>query len=166
MPLQVDAADEPALNLTPLVDVLFLLLIFFLVGTKFTENENGFEVDLPTASAAPEPLTGRPDELVVNVGPDGQLTLLDEPLGVERLRERLSEVAAVYPDQVVVIRGDAAGAYQHIVTVMDAVNRAGLSNLSLAVDPAPAAAAGPAGGPTPVTVEPDLRPEAGPGPAS
>ena len=136
MPLQVDADDEPALNLTPLVDVLFLLLIFFLVGTRFTENENSFEVELPRAAAAPQPLTGRPDELVVNVGPEGQLTLLGEPLGADRLRERLAEAAAIYPDQVVVIRGDGAGAYQHVVTVMDAVNRAGLSNLSLAVTPA------------------------------
>ena len=150
MPLQVDAADEPALNLTPLVDVLFLLLIFFLVGTRFTENENSFEVDLPTAAAAPQTITGTPDELVVNVGPDGQLTLLDEPLSVERLRERLAEVAAIYPDQVVVIRGDGAGAYQHIVTVMDAVNQAGLSNLSLAVDPVAGLTTGAL---TPVAVE-------------
>ncbi|NNJ27266.1 ExbD/TolR family protein [Alienimonas chondri] len=157
MPLQVDAADEPALNLTPLVDVLFLLLIFFLVGTRFTQNENSFEVDLPTAAAAPEPLTGQPDELVVNVGPEGQLTLLGEPLGIERLRERLAEVAAVYPDQVVVIRGDAAGAYQHVVSVMDAVNQAGLSKLSMAVAPGarepmpPVGVAGPSTeeGPTP-----------------
>ncbi|MFH5806767.1 ExbD/TolR family protein [Alienimonas sp. DA493] len=154
MPLQVDAADEPALNLTPLVDVLFLLLIFFLVGTRFTQNENSFEIDLPTAAAAPEPMTGQPDELVVNVGPEGQLTLLGEPLSIERLRERLAEFAEVYPDQVVVVRGDASGAYQHVVTVMDAVNQAGLTNLSLAVDPVrgDAAAAVPVqteAGPTP-----------------
>ena len=141
MPLQVDAADEPALNLTPLVDVLFLLLIFFLVGTRFTENENSFEVELPKASAAPEPITGTPDELVVNVGPEGELTLQNEPLGLDRLRERLTEIAADYPDQIVVIRGDATGDYQHVVTVMDAVNRAGLTNLSLAVTPGSAAGA-------------------------
>ncbi len=151
MPLQVDAADEPAVNLTPLVDVLFLLLIFFLVGTRFTQNENSFEVELPKASAAPEPLTGQPDELVVNVGPEGQLTLFGEPLGVERLRERLAEAAEIFPDQVVVIRGDAVGAYQNVVSVMDAVNQAGLSNLSLAVDPAPASPATPTAA-APVTV--------------
>ncbi|QDT15873.1 ExbD/TolR family protein [Alienimonas californiensis] len=154
MPLQVDAADEPALNLTPLVDVLFLLLIFFLVGTRFTQNENSFEIELPTASAAPEPMTGRPDELVVNVGPEGQLTLLGQPLSIERLRERLAEFAEIYPDQVVVVRGDASGAYQHVVSVMDAVNQAGLTNLSLAVEPV----RGDAAAPIPV------QPEAGPTP--
>ncbi|MEM9703459.1 MAG: biopolymer transporter ExbD [Planctomycetota bacterium] len=131
MPLQVDAAEEPALNLTPLVDVLFLLLIFFLVGTRFTRNESSFEIELPVASAAPNPLRDRPDDLIVNVGPQGQLSLMDEPLSIERLRERLVEVAAVYPDQVVAIRGDGSAAYQQITTVMDAVEQAGLTNLSL-----------------------------------
>ena len=135
MPLKVDEKDDPQLNLTPLVDVLFLLLIFFLVGTQFTEAEDAFEVDLPRAAAAAEPLGGRPDELVVNVGAEGQLTLLDEPIGPDRLRERLAEVAAVYPDQTVVIRGDGAGAYRFVVGVMDAVKVSGLTNLSLAVRP-------------------------------
>ena len=153
MPLKVDDREEPQLNLTPLVDVLFLLLIFFLVGTQFTEAEDAFEVDLPRAAAAAEPLGGRPDELVVNVGPEGQLTLADEPVGADRLRERLGEVAAVYPDQVVVIRGDGAGAYRHVIGVMDAVKAAGLTNLSLAVrpmdsvEPRGTAAGGPERGP-------------------
>ena len=145
MPLKVDDREEPQLNLTPLVDVLFLLLIFFLVGTQFTDAEDAFEVDLPEAAAAAEPLGGRPDELVVNVGPEGQLTLLGEPLGPDRLRERLAEVAAVYPDQTVVIRGDGASAYQYVVGVMDAVKSAGLTNLSLAVQSVPAEAVGAAG---------------------
>ena len=147
MPLKVDESEEPQLNLTPLVDVLFLLLIFFLVGTQFTEAEEAFEVDLPTAAAAVEPLGGRPDELVVNVGPGGQLTLMDEPIGPDRLRARLAEIAAVYPDQTVVIRGDAGGEYRHVIDVMDAVKAGGLTNLSLAVRPA---------------AEGDETPEAGP----
>ena len=145
MPLKVDDREEPQLNLTPLVDVLFLLLIFFLVGTQFTEAEDAFEVDLPRAAAAAEPLGGRPDELVVNVGPEGQLTLLGEPIGGDRLRGRLTEVAAVYPDQTVVIRGDGAGAYRHVVGVMDAVKASGLTNSFLAVRPVDAANAGGAG---------------------
>ena len=139
MPLKVDDREEPQLNLTPLVDVLFLLLIFFLVGTQFTEAEDAFEVDLPRAAAAAEPLGGRPDELVVNVGPEGQLTLLGEPTGLDRLREQFAQVAAVYPDQTVVIRGDGAGQYRHVIGVMDAVKAGGLTNLSLAVRPADAA---------------------------
>ena len=142
MPLKVDDREEPQLNLTPLVDVLFLLLIFFLVGTQFTEAEDAFEVDLPEAAAAGEPLGGRPEELVVNVGAEGQLTLLNEPIGPDRLRERLAEVHAAYPDQTVVIRGDGAGAYRHVVGVMDAVKASGLTNLALAVRPVAGPAAG------------------------
>ncbi|MCA9079282.1 MAG: biopolymer transporter ExbD, partial [Planctomycetaceae bacterium] len=70
MPLKTQAMEEPALNLTPMIDIVLLLVIFFLVGTQFTQAERQYEIDLPTVSDA-QPLTALPDEIVVNVGRDG-----------------------------------------------------------------------------------------------
>ena len=66
MPLRTDSLEEPQLNLTPMIDIVFLLIIFFMVGTRFSENEQQYEIELPKASAV-EPMTSRPDAIVINV---------------------------------------------------------------------------------------------------
>ena len=62
MPLKTDTIEEPNLNLTPMIDIVFLLIIFFMVGTRFTEMERQYDIRLPTVSEA-LPLTNLPDEI-------------------------------------------------------------------------------------------------------
>ena len=135
MPLKTDQTEEPALNLTPMVDVLFLLLVFFLVGTRFTEAEREFEVDLPTAAVDAAPLTGEPDELVINVSADGAFFLGEEAVTPEELAAKLAEAKAGYAGQGVVIRGDGQGAYQYVVDALAAAKGAGITEISLANRP-------------------------------
>lgn len=131
MPLRTETIEEPSLNLTPMLDVVLLLIIFFMVGTKFAEIERQYDIQLPTVSEA-APLSGVPDELVVNVEADGTISVHDEPRTLAALEELLQQAKANYANQVVLIRGAGTGPYQHVMDVMSICHRVGINNISLA----------------------------------
>jgi len=132
MPLKVsDPSAEPTLNLTPMIDIVFLLIIFFMVGTQFSERERQFDVQLPTVAEA-QPLTGRPDEIVVNVVGPGQVLIRDEALNLVQLEERLRAAQQNYADQAVLVRGSGPDPYQQVVDVLAVCHRASIRNFSLA----------------------------------
>ena len=131
MKIAVDeAADEMTLNLTSLIDVVFLLLIFFMVATTFLDPEREIAIELPRASSA-EPRAELPDELVINVGREGELTLGGRSLDRAGLDAELLRVARRAPQTPVTIRGDRLVHHEDIVGVMDACGAAGLSNLAV-----------------------------------
>lgn len=131
MPLKLEQIEEPSLNLTPMIDIVLLLVIFFMVGTEFTRAERQYDIDLPRVSEA-QPLTALPDELVINITREGEFFLGSEPRSVQQLEEDLREAAGRYRDQVVVIRGDGAGPYQHVMTALSICRAAGVTNVQLA----------------------------------
>jgi biopolymer transport protein ExbD len=131
MPLKVEAHEEPTMNMTPMIDVVLLLVIFFMVGTQFSEEEHQFDVQLPTVAQA-EPLTGAPDALTVNVQRDGQLLLGSRTLAPEELERELRAAQARYARQAVIVRGDGPGPYQHVMTALDICRRAQIVNIQLA----------------------------------
>ena len=134
MPLKTDTIDEPNLNLTPMIDVVFLLIIFFMVGSHFTEMEQQFDVQVPTVSdAPPPPLTGAPDPLTLNITREGTIRLGDEPRTLAELEADLRAATENYADQAVVIRGDGATDYQNVMDVMAVCQRAGVNTVSQAV---------------------------------
>ena len=122
--------DELSLNLTSLIDVVFLLLIFFMVATTFLDPERALELDLPQAESG-EQVHERPDELVLNVFRDGRVALGGRELELPALRASLERAAGRDPSTPVTIRGDAQVEHARIVAVMDACALAGLSNLSV-----------------------------------
>ena len=108
-----------SLNLTPLIDVVFLLLIFFLVATRFAQDDRELPVQLPSAASA-LPMTVEPTELVVNVDSSGQYMILGERMALEKVESTLQRAVADNPvNQMVIIRGDRKVAFQAIVSVMD-----------------------------------------------
>jgi biopolymer transport protein ExbD len=132
MPLKIERLDEPGLNLTSMMDVVFLLLIFFMVGSRFNEDkERQLDVQLPTVSAA-QPLTDPPDELIVNVYQNGKILLGNSPKTLEELIKELEVARRKFPDQAVVIRGEGAGKYQAVVDVLVACHKAKIKHFSLA----------------------------------
>lgn len=133
MPLKLDPMEDPALNLTPMVDVVLNLVMFFLVTTHFSkaEEQQQFPVELPRVTSA-QPLTGLPDELVINIARDGSMYLGQQPRTEEELTVELRAAAARYSEQSVLIRGDADGLYQPVMTVLNICHEAGLKNLRLA----------------------------------
>jgi biopolymer transport protein ExbD len=134
MPLRSEPMEETTLNLTPMIDVVMLLIIFFLIGTKFSESEQEFDINLPTASSA-QPLTSLPDELVVNITQEGEIFMNNELLSPEQLTENLLEARKNYDDQAVLIRGDSLGLYQPVMTAMSACHAAQIKHMKLASKP-------------------------------
>lgn len=115
-----------ALNLTPIIDVVFNLLIFFLVATKFEEEDRALPVVLPQASEA-MPLTVKPKELFVNVDAEGRYFVSGQYIDEAQLEEALRVASVSNPGrQGVIIRADKRCAWQYIVTVMDLCNKANI----------------------------------------
>lgn len=131
MPLKTQEMEEPALNLTPMIDIVMLLVIFFMVGAQFTEDESQYELELPTVSQA-QPLTVLPDEIVVNVARDGGIFVGGVEKTLAELEDLLKSAQERYADQTVVIRGDADGRYQNVMSVLNLCKRIKITNLQLA----------------------------------
>lgn len=125
-----DHGEDLVLNLTPLIDVVFLLLIFFMVTTTFLDPEREIDVDLPTAQSAGEPQP-TPDEIVVNVLEDGRTFVEGGELDEGSLLALLKRTAQHDPKTPVTIRGHRRAQHQKIVSVMDACGIAGLTNLAV-----------------------------------
>ncbi len=121
--------ESPQINLTPLIDVVFLLLIFFMVSTTFT-RESQLRIQLPEAVASPAEMAD--DELVVLIESDGSYAINGERLArtdVQTLMEGLRLRRSGDPGQAVIITADAQASHESVVRAMDALGRLGLSNL-------------------------------------
>jgi biopolymer transport protein ExbD len=134
MPLKTDTVEEPAINLTPMIDVVFLLIIFFMVGAQFTEMERQLDVQLPTATGV-EPLTSRPDPITVNVTETGEISIKDQAYQLVELEEFLRRAKENYPDQAVLVRGAADGRYQNVIDVLAVCRRVDIGTVNLAYRP-------------------------------
>jgi biopolymer transport protein ExbD len=132
MPLKTHIDEQPSLNLTPMIDVVFLLIIFFMVGTQYSELERslGLEVPQVTESGA---LTAAPEHRIVNVYKDGHVTLDREAVSLSQLTSRLASARSQYPELGVVVRGDGAGLFQRVAEVLNACKQAGISELAISV---------------------------------
>src|ERR1700676_776980 len=115
--------QHPGIQLAPLVDVLLLLLIFFLMTWNAARNENELDVKVPKASAAEEKNAPIGD-VVVNVKADGNVVVNRRTLTGPELSELLKNLVQLNTEQAVVIRGDEAGAYKNIVGVLNVCSQA------------------------------------------
>lgn len=122
---------HPGIQLAPLVDVLLLLLIFFLLTWNAARNENELDVKVPKASAAREK-TAPIGDVVVNVKADGNVVVNRRTLNTDELTELLKGLVQLNPEQAVVIRGDEGGAYRNIVNVLNICTQAGVTNVAFA----------------------------------
>lgn len=141
MNLSIEDEDEPVSNLTPLIDVVFQLLIFFMVATSFLDPERQLGLELPEALAGEEQREAR--EIVVHVRRDGSLALGATDISAEELPLALRRAAAGNPDAAVTIRGDRLAHHEAIVAVMDACAAAGLSKLAVGTSEAQGTLRGP-----------------------
>jgi biopolymer transport protein ExbD len=119
------------LSLTPLIDVVFLLLIFFLVTSEFEEEERRLDIVLPTATSA-VPMIGKPREIVIDINQQGEVFMRGQPTSIEDLERLLKSAVVSNPtNQSAVIRADREASFQPVVSVMDACNRSGISDYSV-----------------------------------
>ena len=124
-------AKAPALALTSMLDVIFLLLCFFVTASVFSQWESEISISLPSASSSETP-SRLPGEVILNVARDGSVTVNAKKLTLSDLGERLRKVADFYPGQPVVIRADRETSYDSLVKVIDTCRNAGVWNFSLA----------------------------------
>ena len=136
MPLKTEPLEEPTINLTSMLDIVMLLIIFFMVSTKFSEEERQTGIQLPTVSEN-FALSGQPDEIVVNVNVDGKVNVRGETQTLETLKPLLEAARDVFPNQAVVIRGDGRCEYQLVMDVFSICKDAGMKNISVAHTPRP-----------------------------
>jgi biopolymer transport protein ExbD len=123
--------DEGGINLTPLIDVVFLLLIFFMVSTSFTK-ESRLQIELPTATG--EPPSDERAALEIVVDGKGQYRINERAVSgtsVDALMTAMTRLAEGGDDLPVIITADATSPHQAVVTAMDAAGRLGFARLSL-----------------------------------
>ena len=119
------------IQLAPLVDVLLLLLIFFLLTWNAARNENELDVKVPKASSAKEK-SAPVGDVVVNVKADGNVVVNRRTLTSAELTDLLKSLVALNTELAVIIRGDEAGAYKNIIGVLNICTEAGISNVAFA----------------------------------
>ena len=133
MRLPESTVDSEGPNLTPVIDVVFLLLIFFLVATRFDQQERELSTVLPEEAQA-EPLSMPPREIVVNVTSDGKYIVMRKEIDESQLAQMLRQASDKNPGtQAVLIRGDANSAWRYGVRVMGLCNRAKITDYRVAV---------------------------------
>lgn len=132
MPLKTQHDEQPQLNLTPMIDVVFLLIVFFMVATKFTELERDIELQLPEVSQATT-LTAKPEARQVVVLASGQILLDGEEVDAGQLTSQLAAAREEYPALSVVIRGAGDGLYQNVAEALAACKEARITNVNLSV---------------------------------
>ncbi|GMR15184.1 MAG: biopolymer transporter ExbD [Gammaproteobacteria bacterium] len=135
MQLRATKPEDPEINLISLIDVVFLLLIFFMVSTTF-EQQAVLKVDLPEASSITRP-ENQPNrfELVIDI--NGQYYLNDRQLVDGRpstLRAAFNEAAGENRDIPIILRADAGTPYHFVVTAMDVMAQLGFTGLSIATE--------------------------------
>jgi biopolymer transport protein ExbD len=125
------------LSLTPLIDVVFLLLIFFLVTSRFDEEERRLPIELPVATSA-MPMTSRPREIAIDIDSEGRFYAAGQAVSEVDLETILRRAVTNNPDnQQVVIRADAGVPFQPVVSVMDMCNRTGVTDYSVTTKEGP-----------------------------
>lgn len=126
-----EVSEEFGANLTPMIDVVFLLLIFFMLSTTFLEEEKELGIELPEAQFAAMQ-DAEIDEIFINVFEDGSVIMNGQKMEEDALEAALKHAARKNPETAVTIRGDRATPHGDVVRVMGACAVAGLGNLNIA----------------------------------
>lgn len=132
MKLSPHKPEEPDVNLTPMIDVVFLLLLFFMVSTSFI-RESSLKVDLPEATGQALTEKQAPIDIIINA--EGQFIINDITVLApdnNRVTELLKQAVGDNQDPHIIISADANAEYQHIVTAMDIAQQLGYTRLTLA----------------------------------
>jgi len=128
---EIPAPRSAGVSLTSMLDVIFLLLCFFVTASVFSQWESEIAIQLPSAATADEQ-ERLPGEIIANIARDGSVTVNGAALPLDELTARLRKIAEFYPGQAVILRADCNATYEKVVAVVDACRSAGVWNFSLA----------------------------------
>ena len=123
--------EEPRVELTPMVDVVFNLLIFFMISTTFVQAP-GLDIQLPESSA--ERVQKEPDEVKVYLSRGGDIFFEDEKVSLEQFRNRLEEFGERSADMTFLLMADREALHGRVVQLMDLARESGFHRLAIATE--------------------------------
>lgn len=133
--------DADGIPLAPLIDIVFLTLIFFMVSSVYSVLESEIDIDLPTADNA-APLERAPGEIIINLlspedahvvdGRTLDIVVNERAMDIESLKDLLTRVAEYFPGGSVIIRGDTKAQLGRAIEIMDACSKADIQNVAFA----------------------------------
>ncbi len=122
---------KTSINIIPMIDVIFFLLVFFMLFTSFRSNPYGMEMQLPKAVTVTEQ---KQENFIVNINENGEFFHEGENLPISKITELAQQKHQENNNMVVIINADSDTKYNAIVTVMDGVRQVGIYNLALAAE--------------------------------
>lgn len=118
-------------QLAPMIDIMFLLLCFFIAAQIYAQWETEIDITLPSAATGEMP-NRLPSEIIINIRADGTHVVNQRELDAEGMRDLLERIVALYPGQPVVIRADLQTPYEYIIRTLDMCRQSDLWNISFA----------------------------------
>lgn len=120
--------EDAAIDLTPMLDVVFIMLIFFIVTTSFVK-ETGVDINRPSAATAQKKSKGN---ILIAIKPNGEIWIDKRQIDVRAIRANIQRLKAKFPTSSVIIQSDAEAKTGILVKVMDQIRLAGVQNISIA----------------------------------
>ena len=121
----------PSFQMTSMMDIIFLMLFFFITTSVFSQWEYEINISLPSAQSGKVP-DRLPGEIIINITADGRVSVNQQDLTMDALKTRLDRLARYFPGQPVVLRADKQTRYEDLIKVVDTCRKADIWNFSMA----------------------------------
>ena len=126
--------EEPMVPMAPMIDIVFLLLIFFVATSIYAQLENEISITVPTAESSQTSQRG-PREIVINLTREGAILVNQQRLDLEDLEHRLARISELDNGQSVIIRGDQQALFGRAIDILDVCGKCGIWRVSFAAVP-------------------------------
>lgn len=123
--------ESETIQLAPLIDIVFLTLVFFMVTSVFSSQESELDITLPTANSALEDERSQ-GEIYINLKEDGSIVLNQREMTIDELQETLYRVAEHFPGGAVIVRGDRNANLGRAIAILDCCRKADIQNVAFA----------------------------------
>lgn len=123
--------DKPQLMIIPMIDIMFFLLVFFMMSTLYMVEQNTIPINLPAASASQSDI---PQSINITILSDGTVVYEKEEIPLDLLKRRVTLQMSSQPDSVFILRGDRQAEYGKVVAVMDELKEAGARRVAVATE--------------------------------
>jgi len=123
----------PTIQMAPLMDIIFITLIFFVTLSIFYQMESEINISVPKAKEAKESARS-PGEIVINITKEGSVTVNKKSLSYQMLEDMLKQISSMYPNQPIIIRADRDTKHEYVIRVLDACSAANIWNVAFATE--------------------------------
>jgi len=131
-----EESDDQVINISSLLDVMFILIIFFLATATFTEEERDIQINLPQSGAA-QSITQAPKMIIINARKDGSYQVAQQSHDLASLKQTLVKAIESNPDQKVLVRGDKNAAFGHVANAVSLCKEVGIHKTNLGFESKP-----------------------------